>query len=185
MIMRTTFLACALMICGGVRVSAQDGDFVSPMLGFYEAGVLCAHDGGTLRKAPDTIAGSTHVVDDAPPFVSNGALVPAVIGIGFGVRAGLLGDLEDDGVVMRITHPALPGDGNGVTSQSFVTSIGSETSPSMTFYQFDYDYELALGDWTMSASVNGVTLYQTTFSVVSPATLPQLAEVCGYLDLLS
>ncbi|MCF2905733.1 DUF3859 domain-containing protein [Octadecabacter sp. CECT 8868] len=136
-----------------------------------------------MRDAPNTAAGSTLVVEDAPPFVSEGRLVPAVIGVGFGVRAGLQGALGQDNVVMTVTHPPLIG--NGLTKQSFGTSIGGELTPGITFYQFDYPYELVLGDWTMTAKSNGVTFYQTTFTVVPPETLPDLAAICGYTELLS
>lgn len=167
---------------GGVVLSAEE-DFVSSLVGFFEGGVLCATEGGVVRQAPDTLAGTTHVIEDAPPFVSNGRLVPAVLGIGFGVRSGLAGDAAQDGVLMTVTHPPLAG--SGTTKQSFTTHIGSELDPGVTFYQFDYPYELALGDWTMTATFGAVTLYETTFTVVPPAALPELAGVCGYLDLLS
>jgi hypothetical protein len=154
----------------GTVVSAAEDDFVSTEVGFFEAGVICAQ-------------GSTHVIEDAPPFVSNGRVVPAVLGIGFGVRSGLATEFGQDGVLMTITHPPLGG--SGVTQQSFISNIGSSTAPSVTFYQFDYGYELALGEWVMTASRDGDTLYETTFTVVSPSALPELAGVCGYLDLLS
>lgn len=190
--MRTTFLTGALAlplgIAWGVGVWAQpntskSGDFVSPMVDFFEAGVLCATDEGVSREAPDTVAGTTHVVEDAPPFVSNGRFVPAVIGIGFGVRSSVISDAGLDGVTMTVSHPAFAG--NGATQQSFVTRLGPQGAPGITFYQFDYGYELALGDWTMTASADGVTLYEATFTVVPPAALPELAGTCGYLDLLS
>jgi len=162
---------------------AQTDDFQSPLLGFFEAGVLCAQDGVRNRDAPNTIAGSTRVVTEAPAFISAGRMVPAVLGVGFGVRAGLTGDLSRNGVTMHISHPPLTG--SGVQDQSFITTIGSEFTPSITFYQFDEPYELALGDWTMTARLGAVTLYETTFTVVTPDLLPDLADACGYLDLLS
>lgn len=180
--MRITFFYSALAIGWGVCASAQTDEFKSPMLGFFEAGVLCAQDGGTVRDAPDTVAGTTHVVTDAPPFVSTGRAVPAVTGIGFGVRSGLIGTFAQDGVVMSITHP--PFAGSGTTEQSFITQIGPKGSPGITFYQFDYGYELALGDWTMTATTGGIVLYEVTFTVVPPSALPELADVCGYQDLL-
>jgi len=180
---RPTFLISALSITWGVAVCAAEDDFVSPLIGFFEAGVLCAQESGEVRAAPDTLAGTTHVVEDMPPFVSTGRIVPAVLGIGFGVRSGLVADFVQEDVLMTVTHPPL--DGSGTTEQSFYTIIGSQYDPGVTFYQFDYGYELALGDWTMSARHNGVTLYETTFTVVSPNALPELAGVCGYLDLLS
>ncbi|SLN29186.1 DUF3859 domain-containing protein [Pseudooctadecabacter jejudonensis] len=173
----------ALAFGWGGFVLAADDAFQSPLLGLFEAGVLCAQDEGTSRAAPDTVAGTTHVVTRAPEFISDGRLVPAVIGVGFGVRSGLRDGMMQDGVTMTVTHP--PFAGSGATQQSFQTRIGSDTDPGITFYQFDYDYELALGDWTMTASLGAVTLYEVTFTVVPPETLPNLADACGYQNLFS
>lgn len=162
---------------------AQNGEFVSDRIGLFEAGVICAPETVETREAPDTVSGTTNVITELPPFVSRGRVVPAVIGIGFGARSGMASVLGQDGVVMEVTHP--PFAGSGATQQSFVTSIGSQTDPSITFYQFDYPYELALGDWTMTARLGDEVLYQTTFTVVPPQLLPELAGACGYLDLLS
>lgn len=177
--MHTTSLACVLSIAWGAAF-AETAESVSPLIGFFEAGVLCAQDGGTVREAPDTVAGTTHVVEDAPPFVSNGRVVPAVLGIGFGVRAGLESPLTLDGVTMTVSHPQF----KGATEQSFLTTLGTKDDPGITFYQFDEPYELALGDWTMTASYEGTVFYQATFTVVPPAALPELAGACGYLDLI-
>ncbi|HCP81508.1 MAG TPA: DUF3859 domain-containing protein [Octadecabacter sp.] len=179
---QSTFIISALSIAWGVCASAAEDEFVSPMIELFEAGVLCAQEGGRVRLAPDTLAGTTHVVEEAPQFVSTERLVPGVLGIGFGVRSGLASDLGQDGVLMTVTHP--PFEGSGATQQSFTTVVGSRDVPNITFYQFDYGYELALGAWTMSATYGGITLYETTFHVVPPSALPELAGVCGYLDLI-
>lgn len=182
--MRTLYLSSALSLAWGVGVFAQSSqETVSPLVEFYDAGVLCAQDTSVTREAPDTVAGTTHVIEDAPPFVSNGRVVPAVLGIGFGVRAGLADDLMLDGVTMTVTHP--PFAGSGATQQSFQTLVRPASDPGITFYQFDHAYELALGDWTMTAKSGDIVLYETTFTVVPPAILPELAGACGYLDLLS
>lgn len=183
MMMRTTLTAGALSLAWGAFVWAEVADFISPVIGSFEAGILCAQESGETREAPDTVAGTTHVIDEAPPFVSNGRAVPAVLGIGFGVKSGVAAEAGLADVRMTLTHPAFAG--SGATEQSFTTYIGPATDPGLTFYQFDYGYELALGDWTMTAQAAGVTLFETTFTVVPPAALPELAGVCGYLDLLS
>ncbi|MEL6959373.1 MAG: DUF3859 domain-containing protein [Pseudomonadota bacterium] len=177
----------ALGIAWGAVVFAEirtdETDFVSPLLGAFRAGVFCAPETVGRRAAPDTVSGETNIIDQTPPFASYGRVVPAVLGIGFGAEAGIMGDIGTDGVLMTVTHP--PFDGLGATTQSFVTYIGPETDPSITFYQFDHPYELALGDWTMRASQAGVTLYEVTYTVVPPEALPELAGICGYQDLLS
>ncbi|WP_375281939.1 DUF3859 domain-containing protein [Pseudooctadecabacter sp.] len=175
-------MTAVLALGWGGCVLAQEGEFVSPMIGFFEAGVVCAPEATGERDALGTVAGTTHVINQAPPFVSNGRIVPAVLGVGFGVRSGL-GFAAQDTVLMTVTHP--PFQGSGATTQSFVTSIGSTDRPGITFYQFDETYELALGDWTMTATTGVATLYEVTFTVVDPALVPDLANACGYLDLLS
>lgn len=181
---RTTLLASALSLTLGAVAFAQKADFISPDIGFFEAGVLCALDSGVARDAPGTVAGTTHVVETTPPFVNTERRVPAVLGIGFGVLSGTVKNQLLEGVTMTVTHPPLPG--NGTTSQSFTTTIAPSTDPRITFYQFDYGYELALGDWTLTTTMpDGTVLYKVTFTVVPPVQLPELAGACGYLDLLS
>ena len=147
-----------------------------------EAGVVCPPPAVGTSPAPGTVAGSTHIIEEEPPFVSNSQRVPAVIGIGFGVKALATDAAGLDGVTIVVTHPAM-GAGS-VQSQQFTTRI-SGLGPSITFYQFDYAYELLPGPWQMIAVRDGQVLYTVGFEVVPPAAMPELAAVCGYEDLLS
>ena len=71
-----------------------------------EAGVICAPASTETRPAPDTLAGTTHVIDEDPPFVSNARRVPAVLGIGFGVKSvGSAANGLDD-VCLLYTSPS-------------------------------------------------------------------------------
>ncbi|MDX8354071.1 DUF3859 domain-containing protein [Cognatiyoonia sp. IB215182] len=155
---------------------------VSPDISIIEAGVICPPETVGSSPAPDTIAGTTHLIEEEPEFVSNTRVVPAVLGLGFGVKAQtpIVGGINQ--VTMLVTHPAMGG--QAVESQSFLTRI-SDLSPSLTFYQFDYSYELLPGTWTMTAMRVDQVLYQVEFEVVPPEMVPELAGVCGYLDLLS
>ena len=72
----------------------------------------------------------------------------------------------------------------GATEQTFGTTI-SGLDQSLTFYQFDVDYELLVGPWVMEAHYNGETLYRVAFDVVPPAAAPELTRVCGFEELLS
>lgn len=155
---------------------------VSPQIANLETGVICPPEPVGTRPAPGTVAGTTHVIDDEPPFVSNSHRVPAVLGIGFGVKAMSEDQFGLDNVTMVVTHPPM-GDG-AVESQNFLTSI-SGVDPSLTFYQFDYDYELLIGTWEMTAMHEGEVLYTTSFEIVPPSQVPELASVCGYEELLS
>ncbi|KPP90558.1 MAG: protein of unknown function containing DUF3859 domain [Rhodobacteraceae bacterium HLUCCA08] len=170
-----------------VALAAQEtvpeaGDYISPALGHFEAGVFCAPPTEGAEPAPDTVAGMTHVVTEAPDFVSHGRSVPAVPGVGFGATTGFKGPFGRDGIEMRVTHPPFPG--LGATRQSFETWIGPAADPGITFYQFDHDYELVTGDWVMEAWDGDSLVYRLVFTVVPPELLPDLAGICGYEDLL-
>jgi len=130
---------------------AQASDTVSPALFSFEAGVICAPEAVGSAPAPDTVAGVTNTINVDPPFVSPARRVPAVLGVGFGIKAQ---SVDPDGlapVTMTITHPAMSK--TKTTQQSFTSSI-SGFEPSLTFYQFDFAYELLPGQsWPASAGL--------------------------------
>ena len=157
-------------------------DKVSKYVFFHEAGVICAPPTVGTAPAPDTVAGTTHIIDVDPPFVSTKRRVPAVIGIGFGIKVQANDAAGIPEVTMLVTHP--PMGKSGATTQTYQSQI-SGTDPSLTFYQFDFDYELVLGTWQIEASQGGRVLYRTSFEVVPPAQVPQLVATCGFEELLS
>lgn len=157
-------------------------DKVGPAIVSLETGVICPPKTTGTRPAPDTVAGLTNVIEDEPPFVSTVNKVPAVLGIGFGAKAQSGTPFGIDNVTMTITHPAM-GE-SGAKRQSFQTSI-SGLDTSITFYQFDFDYELLPGTWTMTATDGDQVLYSTEFQVVPPQAVPELASICNFEELLS
>lgn len=162
---------------------AAPGDTISDAIAAIEAGVICAVEPDRVVEAPGTLSGTKHLVDERPPFVSKARQVPAVLGVGFGVAARATDPLGLPGVTMVVTHPPLHD--QGVTSQSYVTRIPGNGS-GITFYQFDYDYELVLGRWTLTTiDAGGEILFSIPFDVVPPDALPELAGACNYTDLLS
>ncbi len=154
----------------------------SPAIASLEAGVVCAPPPVGSRPAPDTLAGVTHIIAEEPDFVTNARRVPAVLDIGFGVKAQSVNPDGAAPVTVLITHPEMGQ--TDVTEQSFVTSI-SGSDPSLTFYQFDYAYEMVLGTWEFTAMSGDEILYSVSFEVVDPRLVPELADVCGYQELLS
>ena len=161
---------------------AMAQDVISPQLFGFEAGVICAPDIIGTQPAPDTVAGVTNSLDVDPPFVSTGRRVPAVLGVGFGVKAMAL-DVEGlSPVTMTITHPAMGP--KRIKTQSFATRITGD-DPSLTFYQFDFAYELLPGTWSTEATFEDTLIYRTSFKVVPPNQIPELAAICGFEDMLS
>ena len=173
------FLCCVPL---AAFAQAPQPDITSPLMDSVQAGVICAPDAMGVRDAPGTIAGTTHIIDDEPPFVAATRRVPAVLGIGFGIKSRTVDVNGISDVLMTVTHPPM-GD-TGATVQTFLTTIRG-TDPSLTFYQFDFDYELLPGIWQMEASIAGETLYRTTFEVLPAEQVPELAEICGFTELLS
>lgn len=176
------FLFLCLLPVFAIANPGIQPDKIAPQIGRLEAGVICSPESVGSSPAPNTIAGSTHVIEEEPPFIAVTRRVPAVLGVGFGVKSQTQDGFGYDDVTMVITHPPM-GD-TGAELQSFSTSIGN-TSPSLTFYQFDFDYELVPGIWQMTAMRDETVLYAVTFEVLPPHKVPELAAVCGFENLLS
>lgn len=170
--------AIALAIFAPLTATAET---VSDFVAGFESGVICPPPTTGERSAPGTVAGVTHVIEDNPPFVSVQNRVPAVKGIGFGVKASVV-FAEGLPVTMVLTHP--PMGAEGVTSQEFTSHLSGDTR-SITFYQFDYAYELLVGRWTMQALSGDTVIYATEFDVLPPEEVPELAGICGFENLLS
>ena len=173
----------SLLALPGLAVAqAPLPDLMSDQMASVEAGVICAPETTGELEAPGTVAGTTHLIAEEPPFIAVTRRVPAVLGVGFGIKSRSVAETGIDGVLMTVTHPPM-GDA-AVTTQTFLTTIrGSD--PSLTFYQFDFDYELLPGIWQLQASYGDDVLYRTTFEVLPPDMVPELAELCGFEDLLS
>jgi len=176
-IWRTFFFAMAPVVA-----FAQEPDMISPLVASVASGVICAPPTTGTAPAPGTVAGTTHLIDIEPAFVSHKRRVPAVLGIGFGVKAQAadIGGIPD--ITMTITHPEMGT--SRATSQSFGSRISGD-KPALTFYQFDFDYELVTGFWQMEAARGTDVFYRTTFEVVAPNEVPELAAICGFTELLS
>jgi hypothetical protein len=181
-----TFATCVAIVFASTALAetlpTHPDDYVSPRLSVIDVGIICAQEIVGLSDAPGTVAGSTNIIEGEPDFISPARFVPAVLGVGFGVKSQAQSVLGIDGVTMTVTHPPMGAD--GTTVQVYGTAISGQGT-SLTFYQFDYDYELVVGHWQMEASVDGDVIYRVGFDVVVPDAMPQLASACGFEDLLS
>lgn len=169
------------LILAAGPMSAQSIDQLGPLMSAFKAGIFCAPTVVSTAPAPDTVAGVTNVIEEVPPFVSAGRNVPAVLGMGFGILSGSKQGMLLD-VLVVVTHPPMGDD--GITRQSYYTQI-TNVGESMTLYQFDFDYELVQGPWTITATQGDDLLFRAGFTVVPPQQVPELAGVCGYEELLS
>lgn len=175
-------LIFALVISPAAAQVGPQPDKHSPNISSFETGVICAQPVVGSEPAPGTLAGVTNIIDEDPPFVSNARRVPAVIGVGFGLKAQSAAPDGISGVTMIVTHP--PMGPTGTTHQMYMSSINGD-KPAVRFYQFDFDYELVTGIWQLEAQKNGKVLYRVTFEVLPPDQIPELATACGFENMLS
>jgi hypothetical protein len=171
---------CAAFLAAAPPAFAED--LVSVRIASLEAGIICPPTAMSTRPAPDTLAGTTYLIDEDPPFVARSRQVPAALGIGFGVKVRARSPEGIEPVTVIVSHP--PMGESGTTRQSFETRI-SGGDGALTFYQFDHAYELVPGAWQFTALTKDTVLYSASFKVVPAEMVPELASVCGYLDLLS
>jgi hypothetical protein len=172
-------LALALTLFA-LPAEAQQTEYIGNAVAELQAGVICAAKVVGTSPAPDTVAGVSNIIEEDPPFVTDGRVVPAVIGVGFAIKARTVTDMND--LLVVVTHP--PMGPEGMTRESFPSSLTS-LELSMNAWQFEYDYELVTGPWTFSVFDGNKLIYRVPFEVVPPDMLPELAGVCGYEALLS
>lgn len=157
---------------------AQDrpNPFKSDRIDRLSYGVYCAEAPIDLEQAPDTAAGVVNIVPDLPEMRAATTLVPARIGIGFGVVVVAREGQGLDPVEVTITHPPYPG--SGVAVERWTTTLG-DGAPSLIGFSFEVDSELVTGPWTFEAQGGGELLFRIDFEVVPPGLLPDLARACS------
>lgn len=172
-------IASALLILAlGGRADAQDlpNPYISELIGDFAHGVYCAEGPIDLEEAPDTAAGVVNIVPGLPELRAATTLVPAQIGIGFGVlvqaREGLVFDPAD----ITITHP--PYRDSGIEVERWTTVIDGG-GPGLVGFSFEVESELVTGPWTFEAVHDGELLFRVSFEIVPPALLPDLANGCS------
>jgi len=134
-------------------------------------GVYCAVDADVEVPAEGTISGVVNLVTEPPVFQRRTNLIPAQIGIGFGVHLLVSPEYQGEIVVQTIHSPMGP---EAITRESWVTEV-TEGRMALHGFSFEYDYEMVRGDWSISASVDGRLIYHADFVVVDPATVPPVA----------
>lgn len=148
---------------------------VSPLLQDLVYGLYCAQEPDRRDPAPGTASGVINLVPVIPDFQFRQKLVPAEIGIGFGVLATAPPGVLHDPVTVTVTHPPYPD--SGIEVETWVTDI--DDTLNLMGFSFDHAHELVLGEWTFSAhTLSGDELFHIAFQVVAPELLPQVISTC-------
>lgn len=145
-------------------------------------GLICGADSARTEPAPDTTTGTIKIVQDWQKILVETQMVPLVKGLGFGVTLSPASPRILDNVRVTLTHP--PYHGNGDTVDSWVTDFDA-SSPNLNFFEFEHDFEMVTGTWTLEANQGDRQLYSVTFEVVPASRLPHLANLCKGESLTS
>ncbi|MDJ0629754.1 MAG: DUF3859 domain-containing protein [Rhodobacter sp.] len=139
----------------------------------YSYGYFCALEPVSELEAEGTISGTVSLIDGPPRFIREGPLVPAQIGVGFGIVFDLLPRYVGP-VQVEVTHPPMGPD--GVTTEIWVSDI-TDAVDNYVGFSFDLPYELREGDWGFRGTANGRLVFDVSFNVVGATLLP--AVECG------
>ncbi|NDV02230.1 DUF3859 domain-containing protein [Pseudoroseicyclus tamaricis] len=155
--------ALAALAFAAAAAPAAAEDYVSDSISGWHAGAVCSSSfpAGGVR--------------DALPFIAETQVVPAALGIGFGVEAqSALGDIPN--VTVVVTHPAFGGEGS--QQQRFNMSI-SGTALSAFYYRLEEPQEVQTGIWRIEAQANGQVLYGIDFELIAPSPGDGLLRACA------
>jgi hypothetical protein len=137
-------------------------------------GVYCAKNPIRTEEAPETASGVINIVPDLPQIRFAQTVVPAALGIGFGVLSRAPSGMVHDPVTITVTHP--PFAGSGIEVERWTTRVGWEEF-GLTGFSFDVSEELVLGTWTFEAHSGARELFHVAFEVVPPdMAAPVLAD---------
>jgi hypothetical protein len=169
-------LAVAMAMPHAAHAQDLPNPFKSDLIDSLVHGVYCAEGPIELQDAPDTAAGVVNIVPGLPEMRAVTTLVPAQIGIGFGLVVEAREGLFLDPAIVTITHPPYPD--TGIEVERWITSIDGEGAGLIGF-SFEIESELVLGRWTIEAEHQGELVLRIDFEVVPPALVPDLAQGCS------
>lgn len=170
--MRRIALALWLALAGPVAADPTP-PAPGPLIASLQVGVFCALQAMDQRPAPGTFSGWIHVPDGEITFHwPDRQVVPASLGLAFGVKARMVQGTSAAYAEMRVYRPG--SDRPEVWESSF-TDLGD----SIAFFRFDHDHELIPGIWRFEAWDGDALLYSVEFEVVPAAAVPEIVEACG------
>ena len=170
-------LALALGLCAPAGADPR----LSPAPGVaVEVGLFCPPETAGQREAPGTVFGWVHIPAEPIEIRVPGEMtVPAVLGLGFGVRFRVPKPMT---LTYQITHPPMAPDGTTVQSWTGLVDPGALEG---VYFQFDIEAELLPGPWTITALSGAEPIFSAEFTIVPPAEAPEHADLCAGSLLLT
>lgn len=171
------------IVFAGAAIATETGTFTNPdLIEEIEYGLVCNTQTTGRENAPDTDVGTVSVLKGGVSFASHSTVIPAILGVSFGVKSRSSGEPIDD-VTIRVTHPPLKE--TGTTEQSWQGYIDSSQLLAQ-LYKFEIPSEQVTGEWVISAYKGENLLYSVPFTVVRPVDAPtHLKQLCKGDDFTS
>ncbi len=172
--MRRLALSAALL--WAVPGFAQDGpSFVADPVELLDFGVICDVEIAGREPAPGTESGTLNIVGDVQAMDVVTRVVPAQIGLTFGVRLEMPeGEAALSGRVV-VEHPPL---GPGAVTREVWSSELAPGGALVSLFSFEVARELVQGRWIFRYEAGGEVLSEQHFDVVEPAAAPHVMDVC-------
>jgi hypothetical protein len=145
----------------------------APQLANLSFGLYCAIAVTGRAEEPNTASGYIHLADEAADFQWPGQnIVPAVLGLAFGVKAQTRQGIAFPNAEMRVFQPG--------RAEPDIWGTGfSDQDSSLAFFRFDRPDELVPGIWVFEAWSGRTRLYRVEFEVVPAAEGNAIVQACG------
>lgn len=156
--------------------------FNETLLERLEYGLICRVEAASLEPAPETATGTIQVIEKPLNFLKKTRTIPMVKGLGFAVDLTPAAPWRLDNVQVSLQHP--PYYGSGETIDRWTAAFDGST-PTMNFFEFEHDFEMVAGVWTLSAYQDQTLIYSVSFDVVPAQDAPDLAALCSDAMLTS
>lgn len=157
-------------LCLALPASAQEAG-----LRLLDHGVICQVVSEGTIAAPQTEQGRLNLIAQDRDIDVTTTLVPAELGISFGIRFISEGGGAPQPVSVVLTHP--PMGPRGVTRQSWVTVLHPD-DPGLALFTFEFPYEMVTGRWTLALEGEGVRLAEQGFDVVPAEAAATVLAAC-------
>lgn len=160
-------LVLAISTAAAAAVTPEPPVYSAKLTDFL-VGVMCSPQVVDRAVAPNTALGYTNVVAEVPKFNFQQQVVPAALGVSFGVSFTSGRALA--GVRNLTFRP-----GNATPDMYY-----SDLSAKSTYRGFGFETpdELVLGQWRLESWQGEELLYRVDFEVVSAQSLPDIEAQC-------
>ncbi|MBY5973980.1 DUF3859 domain-containing protein [Ferrimonas balearica] len=164
----------AALLLAGPAAAQTDPDMIAPPLEMDEAGIYCPADHVSKEPAPNTESGYILLTEGNPELALTSRVVPAYIGISFGIRIRLAPGTEPGPYLFTVRHP--PIGPRQVTVESWDPALSANWG--VRSFNFEFDREMVPGTWTFEVSRGDETLLRQSFEVVPAMQAPAAIDIC-------